>query len=362
MKQRRVLVIYPTIRGGIRREIDYIRQAWRTADEVPPHLLIDARGQGSAFLSPLYLIGGLFTALKEILLGRVAVMYINMSIGASTFRKGCFMALAALTRTPAILHLHSGRYGYYFEELPGPAKAVVRAIFRNAVKVVVLGEIWKTFVVEQIGIDPAKIVVMPNAVPAPTNGVRRDKETCKLLFLGWLSPDKGIPELLNALADPRIVALDWHCVLAGADPRVADGRISEYRQRVKELDLRGRVEIPGWVDYDQVHKLLAESNVTVLPSHFEGLPMTVLEGMAYHHAIVTTPVGVLPEIIEHEKSGILNPVGDESALADSLYRIIGDADFRIRLGDAAHETFLERLEITPYTKKLHALFRECGLK
>ena len=362
MKLRRVLVIYPTLRGGIRREIEYIHQAWQSADDAPPYLLIDARGSGSAFWSPLFLIGGLFTALKEILLGRVALMYVNMSVGASTIRKGCFIAMAALTGTSVILHLHSGRYGYYFEGLPRFATRLVRALYSYPVKVVVLGEIWKDFMVEKVGVDPSKIVIMPNAVPAPLDSPRPANNTSKLLFLGSLSPDKGIPELLNALADPRVSQLDWSCVLAGDDSRVADGRVGEYSRRVEELGLTGRVSIPGWVDYDQVERLLAESNVTVLPSHFEGLPMTVLEGMAYRHAIVTTPVGAIPEIIEHERTGLLVPVGDESKLADSLYRIIGDSEFRTQLGDAAYQTFRDRLEITPYTRQLNALFRECGLE
>ncbi len=89
--------------------------------------------------------------------------------------------------------------------------------------------------------------------------------------------------------------------------------------------------------------------------------MTVLEGMAHRHAVVTTPVGALPEIIDHERTGLLVPVGDERELADSLFRIIGNPNFRTQLGETAYQIFLDRLEITPYTKRLKALFEECRL-
>lgn len=360
--KKKVLIIHPGILGGIRREIEYLIQAWDDLGEAPPYKRIDARGVESVLWSPFFLAFGLLVALKEILLGRVCLMYVNMSIGASTVRKGSFIALAALTRTPVILHLHSGRYGYYYEELSPWKKRIVRWLFHYPVKVIVLGEIWRDFVIEQIGVDPERIVIMPNAVPAPkvpvegaANGV------CRLLFLGWIGPDKGIPELLNALADERVKALNWSCVLAGRDPRVADGRVGEYRRRAEELGLQDRIEVPGWLGKDKVEQLLRDSDITLLPSHYEGLPMTVVEGMAYGHAVIATPVGALPEIIEHDKSGILIPVGDEKQLADALYATIGDPALRARLGQAAFETFREKLDILPYARRLKELFHENGL-
>ena len=360
--KRKVLIIYPGMRGGIRREIEYLLQAWRVQGDAPRYRAIDSRGGGNVRWSPLFLVRGLCIALKEILFGRVALMHVNLSIGASTVRKGCFIGLAALTGVPVVLHLHSGRYGYYFSELSPWKKRVVQAMFRRALRVVVLGDIWKEFVIESIGVDPSQLVVMYNAVPAPAQPpARPDSGPCRLLFLGWLSPDKGIPELLNALADPRVRRLDWTCVLAGADPRVPDGRIGEYRRRVQELGLSDRVSIPGWVDSDRVPQLLTDAEVTLLPSHHEGMPMTVLEGMAYGHAIVSTPVGVLPEIIEEEKSGFLVPVGDETALADALYRVISDRGLRSRLGCAAFQKFQADFDIMPYARRLMALYHDCGL-
>lgn len=342
--------------------IGYTLEVWRDQDDAPPYRLIDSRGAGHVIWSPIFLARGLIIAMMEILLGRVALMHVNMSVSASTMRKGCFIALAALARVPVILHLHSGRYPNYFRDLQGWKKAIVRWLFFYPCKVIVLGEAWRTFVVEEIAVHPDKVAIFHNAVPAPAKiPLRGGDGPCRLLFLGHLSPDKGIPELLNALADERVRNLDWTCVMAGADPRTAGGRVDEYRQRAQELGLARRISIPGWVNADQVERLLYVSEVTLLPSHYEGLAMSVLEGMSYGHAVITTRVGALREVIEDEVSGLFVAVGGKDALAEALLRVIGDRELRLQLGDGALRRFQEKFDIAHYARRLTALYHDHGL-
>lgn len=364
---RKILIICPGgvhSKGGIARMIGYLLEAWHDQDDALPYRVIDSRGKGRLIWSPIFLARGLVTALMEILLGRVALMHVNMAESGSTIRKGCFVALAALTRVPVILHLHSGRYHDYFRNLQGWKQAIIRRLFLYPRKVIVLGEIWRSFAAEEIGVEPAKVVILHNAVPAPAKlPPRHGGGPCRLLFLGRLNPDKGIPELMSALADERVRDLNWTCVIAGeaAFPAVPGGRIDEYLRRAQELGLAGRIDMPGWVDSDQVRRLLYESDVTLLPSHYEGLSMCVLEGMSYGHAVITTRVGALGEVIEDEVSGLFVPVGDKDALAETLLRVIGDRELCLRLGKGALQRFQEKFDIAIYAREITALYKDCGL-
>ena len=83
-----------------------------------------------------------------------------------------------------------------------------------------------------------------------------------------------------------------------------------------------------------------------LPSFVETLPMAVVEAFAYGVAVVATPLGAVPEVIAHERNGLLVPVGDAEALANALNQLIEDGALRRRLSDAARRDHAERYEST----------------
>ena len=90
--------------------------------------------------------------------------------------------------------------------------------------------------------------------------------------------------------------------------------------------------------------------------------MSVLEGLAHGLAVIATPVGAHCEVIEPEISGILVPVGDETALAESLVRVISDAALRRRLADGARRRFLEKFEVGGYAARLARIHATLLLK
>ncbi len=80
-----------------------------------------------------------------------------------------------------------------------------------------------------------------------------------------------------------------------------------------------------------------------MPSRSEGLPMALLEAMAYGMAVLATEVGGIPELIEPGEDGLLAPAEDPEALADGLRRLVPDDELRRRLGAAARAR-VERLD------------------
>jgi glycosyltransferase involved in cell wall biosynthesis len=141
----------------------------------------------------------------------------------------------------------------------------------------------------------------------------------------------------------------WMATLAG------DGPIDEFRNLAEDLGIVERLHFTGWLDQSAVGTLCAGADVLVLPSHAEGLAMSVLEGLSHGLAVITTPVGAHSEVIEPEVSGILVPPGDVAALAGALVRVIEDEGLRRRLAKGARDRFLEGFDVRRYAARLEQL-------
>lgn len=158
--------------------------------------------------------------------------------------------------------------------------------------------------------------------------------------------------MLEALGDPRVRNESWIATLAG------DGASAPYRRRAEELGLADRVSFSGWVDSDEARAMLADTDVLVLPSHAEGLPMSVIEAFAHGVAVVSTPVGAIPEILEDAVNGLLVSPGDSAQLAQALLTILQDEPLRRRLAESGRRTWEDRLDISSFSQQLALFWRE----
>ena len=82
-------------------------------------------------------------------------------------------------------------------------------------------------------------------------------------------------------------------------------------------------------------------DVYILPSYNEGLPIAILEAMAYHHPVISTPVGGIPEIIKSGENGILVQPGDTKAIADAIKFYIENRDAIRKQGEKAYKVVLD---------------------
>lgn len=196
--------------------------------------------------------------------------------------------------------------------------------------------------VDDYGISRDRVRVVPNgaelpdeAREAPLARAYRERFGASLIRPLWvvaarLEEQKGHAVLLDALAEVWKRGLDFTLAVAG------DGTLrGALEERATQLGLAQRVRFLGALD--DVGPLLAAADAVVLPSLWEGLPLTLLEALARSKPVIATRVGGVPEVIDDGVHGVLVPAGDVLALADELERFHRKTERAVRLGRAGGE-------------------------
>jgi glycosyltransferase involved in cell wall biosynthesis len=196
--------------------------------------------------------------------------------------------------------------------------------------------------VRDYGVDRGRVRVVANGADLPDEEDERpaarrlrDGFGVGLFKPLWVCParletQKGHAVLLDALAALRGRGLDFVVALAG------EGALrAELEQRARALDLESRVRFLGQVE--TIGPLLAAADACVLPSLWEGLPLSLLEAMARARPVVATRVGGVPEVMEDRVHGLVVSPGDPTALAAALEELHQKPDLGRRMGLAAAE-------------------------
>ena len=280
------------------------------------------------------------------------VVHIHVSMGASILRKCLLARIAFLFRKPVVMHTHGGVFAEQFPAMPQALQTFIAKTFRRCDAVITLAESWRAFYIQALGIDPARALIVKNPVRLPARlPPEPPSPPVRLLYLGMLSEPKGAFDLIDAVARLDDAASNRiHLTLAG------HGQIDAARARVSAADLDDTIEIYGWVDAAARDALLEKTHIFVLPSHFEGLPMALLEAMSFGIAPIATPVGGIPDVLSDGENGLLVPPGDTIALTRAIEQLTSDSVLRRKLGEHARKS-VEPYSAEGYAEALVEIYR-----
>lgn len=238
----------------------------------------------------------------------------------------------------------------------GPAAFVYRHLLMRADTLLTTAHNLAADTAVQLGCAPERIRVIFNGSDAIPNrpdqraqfGIAADIPIIGMI--ARLSPEKGHAWLLRALAQlPH--ELPWRLLLAG------DGSLRHaLQQQARDAGLGDRIL---WLGYRRdIPDLLHCLDVLVAPSYREGFGRSVTEALAAGVPVIASQAGGLPEIIEHDRSGLLVPVGDDAALTAALQRLLADPALRTRLASAGHARWCELFTVERFQREtLAALAR-----
>jgi glycosyltransferase involved in cell wall biosynthesis len=265
------------------------------------------------------------------------LIHIHVSEGGSAFRQAITILITKAFNYPIIMHTHGPEFRVFYKRLTQPVQLTLRWIFGQCDQVIALSESWKDFYVKELELKQEQVIVLPNPVKIPANIPDRNIRNQKILFtfLGRIGQRKGAFDIIHSFARiPNKIRAKAALTLAG------DGAVEEAKKLINQLELEDCITVKSWLDVDQRNDLLAEGDVFILPSYNEGFPMALLEAMSWGLAIITTPVGGIPEVIRSKENGLLVIPGDIDQLAAAIELLIENKELRVTLGAAARKSVL----------------------
>ena len=218
--------------------------------------------------------------------------------------------------------------------------------YKVADKIVVTSQHTREYVIEKYGLNPERVVVIPNYVdtdafkPSKTTG----KEKNRIIFVGRLDREKNLVNLIDA-----VKTLDVELVLIG------EGPYEEILKTKVESERIGNVSFLGVIPNERLPLELNRSEIFVLVSIYEGNPKTLLEAMACGLPVIGTDVRGIKEVINHKKNGYLCDTSAES-VKEAIMNVLESDELRGRMGRYARETIVEHYSVKSLaTKELSLL-------
>jgi glycosyltransferase involved in cell wall biosynthesis len=256
------------------------------------------------------------------------VAQVDVFSGPSFVWAEAVCAALRMASKPYVLTLHGGGLPDFFERWP---KRGAR-LLRNAAAVTVPSR----FLLEQLRRYRGDLTLLPNAIDVSRYPFRvRDSPTPRLIWI------RAFHKLYNPALAPRVVALlkeefpDIQLTMAGPDK---DGSLEFARAEARSLGVESRIDFPGMIPKDGVPSAMAAGDIFLNTTDIDNMPVTLLEAMACGLCVVSTDVGGVPHMINHEANGLLVSRGDGAAMAAAVRRLLCEPGLAGRISAAGRTT------------------------
>lgn len=321
----RILTIgcdYKTTKGGIATVLKNYSKIY-----YPFHFIYTSRCRGK--ISNLCdLVCSVFIFFIKCFSSTKQIIHIHSASNSSFKRKAIFINIAYLFRKKIILHIHGGA----FKEFTESNSNLVTSCISKVDVIIALSENWFYYFKEKY--PNKKIVKVPNIVASPRPILRNKNNNyvTEAVFLGLINKNKGIFDLLRIIHENRDYLTGKFKLHIGGN-----GETEKLCEYIKEYDMSNLVIYEGWVNEKEKEQLLSNSDVFILPSYIEGVPISILEAMSYKLPIISTTVGGIPEIVQHLKNGFLFSPGQHEKLFSYIKEIIENKETAKEMGAKSFE-------------------------
>ncbi|WP_028273565.1 glycosyltransferase [Atopococcus tabaci] len=342
---------HPDSKGGMTTVIDQIlKHNWNSRGIKIK--FIPTYYPGNNVIKIFYFFLALIKIIFLTITNKPDIIYMHMSYKGSFWRKYIIHRWSKLLGIKTIIHLHGSEFEkWYNTTSESSSKRIVR-ILKECDKFIVLGNEWANIISK---IEPdVDLFLLQNAVKEQEVKVEWNTEECTYVFLGVLIERKGVLDLVKAvklLKDNN----KWekrHLLIAGTGEQEY-----ELKKYIEEYGMTKDVTFTGWIDSKTKAQVLSGSQIMVLPSYNEGLPVSILEGMSYGMPIISTNVGDIELAVKDGINGYVVTPGNIELLAEKI-DIVGNLDVFSEMACQSKEIVNRKFSEKEFFIKLE----ECMLK
>lgn len=270
---------------------------------------------------------------------------------ASILRDPLFIWIAQIKKHKMVIHVHGGVF-LTAPHIPAYLNIILRKIFSLPIPFIVLSELEKKILKDKFRCY--NISVLPNCVDLkdaiPFQRIPNDKDTLVIGYLGRIAETKGMSYLLEACVKLKEKKIPFILKLAGKE-EVKDQYLPLFKEK-----LGNQFIYEGVVFGDKKTSFLKSLDIFILPSFFEGLPMSLIECMSFGVVPITTNVGSIGEIVENENNGLFIPVKDSTTIAQQIEKINTNRDLLHNLSQNAKNHIINHFSAQQYIITLNNIY------
>lgn len=316
---------YRNHRGGVGAVIDVYSKYFEVFNFIPSHK--NGPAVYKSFVFMLSLIRLTFALLSD---RKIKIIHIHGASYGSFYRKYIIFIIGRyIFRKKIIYHIHGGGFKKFNESRNRLSKLLIKNLLASADIVICLSQSWMEYFRQNFNFK--KLVILPNIIDFPK--IKSDPSphaVMTLLFLGLICREKGIFDVVEVIAKNKGQFRTRMKLFIGGN-----GEVRQLTELIGRHQIEDMVEFLGWISDDRKVNVLNNSDVYILPSYDEGLPVSILESMSYGKAIIATKVGGIPEIVKNNMNGLLIEPGNQEQLTEAIDVFLKNPELMEKYGSSS---------------------------
>jgi len=276
-----------------------------------------------------------------------AIFHINTASRGSYLRKSIIARLCLLFGRKVIMHIHGGGFIDFIENSCPEKKKAIISLLGRVHHIIVLSDFWLESFKKYADADKISVLYNPCGIIDKTYKPRSNTKT-RMIFVGTLCRDKGVYDLIQSVRslDKNSYVLEFY----------GNGEAEQVRSLINDYVLTDNIHVYNWISRSELDKVYERSDILILPSYAEGMPMVILEAMGKGLPVIATNVGGIPDTIVDGYNGYIVSPGDKNALRDKISLLINDRHLREHMGRAGLELAKERYSMDKIATNLKNIY------
>jgi glycosyltransferase involved in cell wall biosynthesis len=282
-----------------------------------------------------------------------AIVHFNPSFDRkSILRELIMVMICKLHNRRTILHFHGGNISSVLKNNRLPL--YVKIILKLVTHIIVLTEIQKKSL--SMLCDRNKVSVIPNMIDTSLFPKHKKNNNGKIsiLFMSKVESKKGAFDVIEAISKVIKCSNNTKFMFAGEGPDLNKLKLLCCENRYEEF-----IKFLGYVTEQKKVNFLINGDMFLFPSHYqEGMPYALLEAMAAGLPVIATNTGGVPEIINHNKNGLLVPPGKPEKLAEAIIDLIRKPKKRKKFGKVNQQIATSEFDINIICNKITQIYEK----